>query len=72
MINLNYQIDNILQQIFRINLSTLLKHIAITNYPPIKIYVNKIENRITFNKTKYYLEVLTPRTMKLLESTEKR
>ena len=35
------------------------------------IYVNKIENRITFKiKTGYYLELLTPETMKLLESTK--
>ena len=39
--------------------------------PPIRIYVNKIENRITFRtKTGYYLEYLTPETMKLLGSTE--
>ena len=37
----------------------------------IRIYVNKIENRITFKiKTGYYLELLTPETMKLLGSTE--
>ena len=31
----------------------------------------KIENRITFNiKTEYYLELLTPETMKLLASTK--
>ena len=37
----------------------------------IKIYLNKIENRITFNiKTGYYLELLTPETMKLLASTK--
>ena len=35
------------------------------------MYVNKIENRITFKiKNRYYLELLTPETMKLLESTE--
>ena len=35
------------------------------------MYVNKIENRITFKtKTGYYLELLTPETMKLLGSTE--
>ena len=35
------------------------------------INVNKIENRITFKiKTEYYLEVLTPETMKLLGSTK--
>ena len=34
------------------------------------IYVNKIENRITFKIERgYYLELLTPETMKLLEST---
>ena len=36
-----------------------------------RIYVNKIENRITFNiKTGYYLELLTPEVMKLPGSTK--
>ena len=36
-----------------------------------KIYVNKIENRITFKtKIRYYLDLLTPETMKLFGSTE--
>ena len=35
------------------------------------IYVNKIENRITFKiKTGYYLDLLTPETRKLLGSTK--
>ena len=35
-----------------------------------RIYVNIIENRITFKiKSGYYLELLTPKTMKLLGST---
>ena len=35
------------------------------------LYVNKIENTITFEiKTRYYLKLLTPKTMKLLESTK--
>ena len=35
------------------------------------ININKIENRITFKiKNGYYLELLTPETMKLLGSTE--
>ena len=35
------------------------------------MYINKIENRITFKiKSGYYLELLTPETMKLLGSTE--
>ena len=38
---------------------------------PIKIYVTKIENSITFKiKTGYYLELLTLEIMKLLRSTE--
>ena len=35
------------------------------------MYVSKIENRITFRiKTGYYLELLMPKTMKLLGSTK--
>ena len=37
----------------------------------VKIYVNKIENRITFEiKNGYSLELLTPETMKLVGSTK--
>ena len=37
----------------------------------IRIFVNKIENRITFRiKTEYYLGLLTPETMRLLGITE--
>ena len=39
--------------------------------PSIPIYVNKIENRVTFKiKNGYSLELLTSETMKLLGSTE--
>ena len=39
--------------------------------PPIRIYVNKIENRITFEiMSGYYLELLTSETMELLGSTK--
>ena len=35
----------------------------------IRIYINKIKNRITFKiKSGYYLELLTQETMKLLEN----
>ena len=35
------------------------------------LYKNKLENRITFKiKAVYYLELFTPETMKLLESTK--
>ena len=38
---------------------------------PIRIYVNKIENRITFIiKTKYYFELLASEIMKLFGSTK--
>ena len=42
----------------------LKKYEAVTDNPSIMIYVNMVENRITF-KTKigYYLEFLTPETM---------
>ena len=47
------------------------KHGAKTNNLQIRIYVNKIENRITFKtKAGYYLELLTPEAMKLLGSTK--
>ena len=49
----------------------LKKHSKSVDNPSIRIYVNKIENRITFKiKNGYYLELLTPETMKLLGSAE--
>ena len=42
-----------------------------TDKPSVWIYINKIENRITFKiKTGYSLGLLTKETIKLLESTE--
>ena len=42
-----------------------------TDNPSIRVYVNKIENRITFEiKTRYYLEILTSETSKLPRSSE--
>ena len=47
------------------------KHETVTDNPSLMIYVNNIENRITFKtKTRYYLELLMPETMKLLASTK--
>ena len=47
------------------------KHGENTHKPSIQIYINKIENRITFKiKQGHTLELLTPETMKLLGSTE--
>ena len=47
------------------------KHEIFTDNPPTRIYVNKIENRIMFEiKTRFYLESLTPETIRLLGSTK--
>ena len=49
----------------------LKKHGESVDNPSITMYVNRIENRITFKiKNGYYLELLTPETMKLLGRTE--
>ena len=51
----------------------LKKHSESVDNPSIKIYVNKIENRLTFKvKNGYYLGRLTPETMKLLGSSKKK
>ena len=42
------------------------KHVILTDNPSMKIYSNKIKNRIVFKtKNGYKLELLTPETMKL-------
>ena len=58
--NLNYLIDHILYQIFKIILNKALKkHETVTDNPSIMIYINKIENGIMFRiKTGYYLKLL--------------
>ena len=51
----------------------LKKHSESVDNPSIRIYVNKIENRITFKiKSGYYLELLRLETMKLFGSAEKK
>ena len=56
-------------QTFKITLNLSSKITKLT----IQIYVNRIKNRIVFKiKTRYKLELLTPETMKLLESTKKK
>ena len=72
--------DHILYQIFKITLkilnvlkilSILEKHETVTDNPSIRIYINKIENRIKLKiKSGYYLELLTPETMKILGGTK--
>ena len=49
----------------------LKKHGEDIDKPSVQIYVNKIENRVTFKiKNGYSLELLTPETKKLLGSTK--
>ena len=49
----------------------LKKHSESVDNPSIRMYINGIKNRITFKiENGYYLELLTPETMKLLGSTE--
>ena len=70
MKSLNCLIAHILYHI-RLFWLYLQKHESVTDNHPIGIYVNKIENRITFRiKTGYYLDLVTPKTKKLLESTK--
>ena len=47
------------------------KHGENTDQPSVKIYINEVENTITFKiKNRYNLELLIPETIKLLRSTE--
>ena len=63
MKNLSYLMDHIQYQVFKIILNIFYNN-GVDN-PPIKIYVNRTENRIMFKtKSGYYLELLTPETMK--------
>ena len=64
----SYSIDDI-EDYFQF---IIRKHETLTDNSPVQIYVNKIKNRIVFKiKTGYKLELLTPKTMKLLGSTKK-
>ena len=64
MKNLNYSMDHILYQIFKIILNIeyiFKKHGKKTVNPSIRIYANRIGNRITFKiKAEYYLKLSTP------------
>ena len=69
---LNYLMDHILHQILkiilRISLNMMKQYLRI---PQIRIYVNNIQNRITFRiQTGHYLEFLTFEAMTLLRITK--
>ena len=49
------------------------KNETITDKPQVQIYVNRIQNRVTFEiKSGHYIQFLTPKSMKLLWSTEEK
>ena len=49
-------------------MNIIKKHERVADNTTTMIYVNKIESRITFKiKTGYFLKIITPETMKLLE-----
>ena len=68
--NLNYLMDHILYQIFKIILNLFFKkRKMVTDNPSVRININKIDYRTTSKiKTGYYLELIRPETMKLLGS----
>ena len=67
MKNLNYRMDQILCQIFK----TISGREKLADNSQIRIYVNKIENRITFKiKRGYFLKYLTLEAIKLLGRTK--
>ena len=64
----SYSIDDI-QDYFEF---IIKKHETLTENPPVRIYPNKIKNRIVFKiKTGYKLELSTSEIMRLLGSTKK-
>ena len=68
MLDGTYSVSNI-QDYFEYNLK---EHRVNIDKPSVRIYVNKIENRIKFKtKNGYSFELLTHETMKLLGSTKK-
>ena len=72
MNNSDYLMDHILYQILKFILNISLKKHGEKindNNVSIEAYVNKIENRISFEvKTGHYLELLTPETMELYQA----
>ena len=51
----------------------ITKTLGKTVNPSVRIYIHKLENRVTFKiKTGYYFELLIPETMKLPGSTNRK
>ena len=65
--NLKYQLAPTWNEEFELTTYILKRHEEKIDHPSTKRWVNKIENRITFQiKTRYYLELLMPETMRTL------
>ena len=44
---------------------------TLTGNPPLKIYINRMDDRMKFNiKIRYSFEFLTPKTIKLVDTSE--
>ena len=69
MESLNCLMDQIYYQIFKVILNISKKHEERDDKPSIRMYVNKIENSITFRtRTWYHLKLLIPEMLKLFRS----
>ena len=69
--NLNYQMV-ILCQIFKVIFNISWKSTKLTEISPIHVYINRVNNKLVFTiKDEYKLELPTPETMKLFDSTKK-
>ena len=73
MMNLNRLMVLIHCHIFNIIIECILKeHETLSTNLPIRIYINRINNRLVFKiKDEYKLELQTPETMKPFGSTKK-
>ena len=72
MMNLNYQMVLILCQIFKVILNIIKKHETLTTIPSIRVYINRINNRLFFIiKDEYNVELQTAETIKLFGGTKK-
>ena len=58
--NLEYQNQNRMKNLKYVSyfVSDIQDHVTLTDNPPIQIYINKIQNQMTFKTiTEYYLEI---------------
>ena len=70
VINLKYQLQHEMESLNYLA-NHILYHKKFTDNPPVRIYVNKTESRITFKmKTGYYLKLLMSESMKLVGSSK--